>query len=83
MPTICLRHGGRAQRVCSYKVEEKPVVGQFDIYAIMNITLVEEARMKGTPTQKQGNNPRQTKKGKVDVSGDGMELPKFRPPKKK
>jgi hypothetical protein len=39
--------------------------------------------MKGTPTQKQGNLPRMTKKGKPDKSGDGMELPKFGKPKKK
>lgn len=39
--------------------------------------------MKGTPTQKQGNIPRQTKGGKLDTSGDGMELPKFTPPRKK
>lgn len=39
--------------------------------------------MKGTPTQKKGNLPRQTKRGKLDKSGDGMELPKYTPPKKK
>jgi len=37
--------------------------------------------MKGTPTQKQGNIPRQTKSGRPDRSGDGCELPKFTPPK--
>lgn len=39
--------------------------------------------MKGTPTQKQGNVPRQNKNGKPDRSGDGAELPKYTPPKKK
>jgi hypothetical protein len=39
--------------------------------------------MKGAPTQKQGNIPRQTKGGRPDKSGDGMELPKFTLPKKK
>jgi len=39
--------------------------------------------MKGVPTQKQRNIPRQTKSGKPDKSGDGMELPKFTKPKKK
>jgi hypothetical protein len=39
--------------------------------------------MKGTPTQKENNIPRQTNKGKPDKSGDGMELPKFTTPKKK
>lgn len=41
--------------------------------------------MKGTPTQKQGNIPKQTKRGTPDKSGDGCELPKFtpHPPKKK
>ena len=38
--------------------------------------------MKGTPTQKGGNIPRQTKKGKPDKSGDGVELPKYTPKKK-
>ncbi len=39
--------------------------------------------MKGTPKQSQGNVPRQNKDGSKDVSGDGVELPKYTPPKKK
>ena len=39
--------------------------------------------MKGAPTQKQGNVARQNKDGTRDVSGDGAELPKYTPPKKK
>jgi hypothetical protein len=39
--------------------------------------------MKGTPTQKQGNIPRINQDGTIDRSGDGCELPKLTPPKKK
>jgi hypothetical protein len=39
--------------------------------------------MKGTPTQKHGNIPRQNKNGTPDKSGDGMELPKYTPQDKK
>ncbi len=42
--------------------------------------------MKGVPTQKQGNNARpvKTKTGlRPDRSGDGADLPRFKPPKKK
>lgn len=35
--------------------------------------------MKGTPTQRQGNIPRKTKNGTPDRSGDGVELPKYKP----
>jgi len=39
--------------------------------------------MKGTPTQKQGNVARQNKNGTRDKSGDGADLPKYTPPRKK
>ena len=69
------------------------VVGQFDTDAIINLVLIEEAKMKGTPTQKQGNIPRpvKTKGGlRLDISGDGVSplpekriaLPKFSPSQK-
>jgi hypothetical protein len=42
-----------------------------------------EVGMKGVPTQKKGNVARQNKNGTRDRSGDGADLPKYRPPKKK
>ncbi len=47
---------------------------------------MKESKMKGTPTQKQGNiaRPVRTKGGlRPDKSGDGADLPKYTPPKKK
>jgi hypothetical protein len=61
-------------------------VGQLDTDAIINLALVEEAKMKGTPTQKQGNIARPVKTNgglRPDKSGDGADLPKYTPPKKK
>ena len=59
---------------------------QIDTDVIMDLEFLEEAKMKGTPTQKQGNIARavRTKGGlRPDRSGDGAELPKFKQPKKR
>jgi len=61
-------------------------VYHFDTDAIISSTSVWEAKMKGVPTQKQGNiaRPVKTPGGlRPDKSGDGADLPKFTKPKKK
>ena len=48
-----------------------------------NIFNTTEVKMKGVPTQKQGNVARRNKNGIQDRSGDGSDLPKYTPHKKK
>ena len=62
------------------------VVSQFYTDVIIDLISIEEDRMKGVPTQKQGNiaRPVRDRGGlRPDRSGDGADLPKYTPPKKK
>ena len=62
-------------------------VSQFCTDVIIDLISIEEAKMKGVPTQKKDGNiarPVRDKGGlRPDRSGDGADLPKYTPPKKR